>query len=1818
MRAAALALALFAGATAGAQLTVKNAVNPPYDPERLIRDVFLGDGVEVTGVTFDGVTEAVGYFEGGRTSVGLDRGILLTTGLSASKPGGFTGADAPGFANAQHDNGSPVRDPNLELIEPYQLPDGSRNLYNVARYTITFVPTGDRVRFRYVFASDEYPDFVCDEYNDIFGFFINGPGFSGPFANGAENIATIPGTSLPVTINSVNGGVAGTTGDPANCSGTAGSLANTAYYRDNNGSAQFPAYNGMTTVLTAEAAVVPCSTYTIHIVIGDVRDQAYDSGVFLEAKSFSTPTVSVDVETVALGGDISEGCADAQLVFRLNGALPVDRVVTYTVAGTATPGVDYSPLSGTAVIPAGDTFLSVPIIAFDDGVVEGRETIVFGVDADVCSTKSHELGIIDRTIPAVPALRDTVICAGAAVPLDATLAVSVDPPVTFSNVSPITLVTVGHAYRSTIDVTGVQPNELRNGQIFKVCIDAAHGRMNDLDIFLFGPNGNFIELTTDNGGSQPGSYGQLCFSPRAENFITDPAFGPHYNGIFQPEGPWPDLWNDASNPVNGTWTLQVTDDANGGFGTLLGWSITFEPLYDVSYAWSPAAGLSCVDCPNPVASPTQSTAYTVMATDSYGCTETSTAEIDIFADPTTPVVSCVAGFDELTFSWPADPAVLRFEVSDDGVTWRDIGLATSETLAGLGFGDTRTLRVRAVAGCSEAVGSSTCTTQACPAYSVTATVTDATCAGYADGSLVVVPGGGVAPYSYTVAGLTNATGVFAGLPAATYVVQVLDANGCAGNSTATVGEPESSSTVVDIAVPTACGGGHTLSASSSGGGGAPYTYTWSDGQTGPSAVYSAAGEVWVETTDAGGCRRRDSLEILAIEPLRAEYLITAISCAGAADGAAGATGAGGVAPYATEVLDAGGATLVASGLAPGSYRLRVTDAIGCSVDTTFALLDPSALSIAFTSTDVACNGAADGTLTATVSDARGALTYAWTGFPATDGPTLAGLSAGSYDLIVTDAAGCSATGTGVVSQPGTLAISTQAVDVSCFGESDGVIRVSRTGGVAPYTFDFGGGRVGVDSVASGLRPGDYTLRVIDGAGCSQTRVVSIAEPFELEAFHQQQPIRCAGETNASIDLNVSGGTTPYTYTWDDGATTEDRSDLAAGAYAVEIVDARGCRLDYGVEITEPQAIDLGATVGNVTCYGYDDGLIALAVTGGRAPYNFDWSGPGGYANFSATLGDLAPGVYDLDFRDAAGCRVTTSFEVVQPAAVAVATTVLDTICHGARDGIAQAVVTGGTAPFSYRWDNGTAAATSTGLPAGTHAVTVTDALGCTFVATAEVPQLPRLSMTLTQAPSSCYRAEDGAAEVVAAQYGARAVDPNTLTLVWRDYPAVTTPRITGLIGGEEAHLTLTDARGCTARDSIVIAEPDPLNVSVRPSGEVSCAGGNDGRAVATVTGGTPGYTFAWSGSAETGATAVALSAGEHSVDVVDANGCRESTTVTVLEPLPLMVELEADGANCFAPNTGRLRAAAAGGNAPYRYTWAHGGAGAALDSLVPGDYLARVTDARGCVVEDSIAITRAVAVQVSATPTAVTCHGDTDGSVALVASGGNAPYTYRVGSSPFVRFGDFRSLAPGMYPVVAKDRDGCPSEIDSVYVKEPQPVVVEAGERIAVEVGDSVELTARLYNATEPVQVRWSPADSSLFACATCATTVMYPNFQGNVLVQVVDARGCEAEDMVQVRVERTTLIRVPTGFTPDGNGRDDRLVVHGRSRTRVETFEVFDRWGALVYRAEDFLANDADAGWDGTARGGAAPAGLYVWRVAVRFLGGVSETYTGQTVLIR
>ena len=358
--------------------------NTNSTPIELIENVLVGSGVTISNVVFTGAVEAIGEFNGANSNINISNGIIMSSGTVLGGAAGIWGAEGPVGPNnsgsGTTDWGRPG-DSDLELLV-------GQPTFDAAILEFDFIPKGDSVEFEYVFASEEYPEFVFSGFNDVFAFLISGPGISG-----VQNLAIVPGTTNPVSINEINENL------------------NLNLYVSNGDGLTEPqfsdpkvvSFDGFTTPLKAVSKVIPCQTYHLKIAIADAGDGAYDSGVFLEGGSLtSNPKIDLKQKIsldMGIPNGIREGCSSGSLDLTRTDNISSPLTIDYRILGSATNGVDYNNISSSITFPVNAASMSVDIILKDDEFTEGNETLIFRfASSNACSLDSidYVFSILDN------------------------------------------------------------------------------------------------------------------------------------------------------------------------------------------------------------------------------------------------------------------------------------------------------------------------------------------------------------------------------------------------------------------------------------------------------------------------------------------------------------------------------------------------------------------------------------------------------------------------------------------------------------------------------------------------------------------------------------------------------------------------------------------------------------------------------------------------------------------------------------------------------------------------------------------------------------------------------------------------------------------------------------------------------------------------------------------------------------------------------------------------------------------------------------------------------------------------------------------------------------------------------------------------------------------------------------------------------------------------------------------------------------------------------------------------------------------------------
>lgn len=643
------------------------------------------------------------------------------------------------------------------------------------------------------------------------------------------------------------------------------------------------------------------------------------------------------------------------------------------------------------------------------------------------------------------------------------------------------------------------------------------------------------------------------------------------------------------------------------------------------------------------------------------------------------------------------------------------------------------------------------------------TSTDASCFGACDGTADIVPGN-LPPYSYLwdAAAGNSTSSSMTGLCAGTYTVQVTDGAGTVEVLSVTIDQPTQVQGTVTAQTNVLCAGNTTGSVTiSASGGTGPYSYNIGSGPS-ASGTFSglAAGNYTVTVLDAEGCSATVPITITEPAPLT----LTLVnqnnpSCAAGTNGSIEVQANGGTGAY-TYTLN--GASASASGLyqnlAAGSYTLSVTDANACVVAATVAvtLTDPAPIIGTIDSqTPTTCFGDTDGSVIVSASGGNGALSYDIGGGAVANG-AFSGLTAGTYNITITDAGGCTTVVPVTITEPIAVMLNlVSQTNPSCPTDTDGSLEVLAVGGTAGYTYTINGGTPSTSGLYQNLSAATYILSATDVNGCTASSTISVTldEPTPISGnIASQTNVSCFGDADGNVNIGASGGTGALTFDIGQGAGVSGIfSGLSAGNYTITIADAVGCSTTIPVSITEPTQLTLNLlNQTDATCPSNDNGSIEVQANGGTVAYTYTLNG--GAASASGLYQNLIPGTYTLSVTDFNGCSASADFTLIGSPLIAAMETVVNEWCAGDCNGSIDIVPSQGTAPFSFSIDNCTTLLPSgsfTDLCAGTYAICVVDANGCLYNTTAVVgTENPASDPTMTPIGPLCLNDDPVAIDAV--------------------------------------------------------------------------------------------------------------------------------------------------------------------------------------------------------------------------------------------------------------------------------------------------------------------------------------------------------------------------------------------------------------------------------------------------------------------------------------
>ncbi|MFZ1495497.1 MAG: hypothetical protein WAS72_00485, partial [Saprospiraceae bacterium] len=1218
--------------------------------------------------------------------------------------------------------------------------------------------------------------------------------------------------------------------------------------------------------------------------------------------------------------------------------------------------------------------------------------------------------------------------------------------------------------------------------------------------------------------------------------------------------------------VNITSAAGVTATSNSP--VCVGQTINLMASGGTSYSWSgPASFTSSLQNPTRAnATVAMSGNYTVTAT-SGTCSAVTTVAVVVSpgisaAASATPTSVCDGGITDLC----ATPTGAGYIYSWANGVGTNIG-ATQCLNDYVVANAPETFRVTVTdgVGCS---GTATVTVTETPSFTVSTNTPAPVCSGDCPTLQVTAPTGAGITYLWPE-GVTTASYTPTVCPTSniSYVVTVTNSGGCSATRAVSVTVNPPPVALVMPSPVNVCEGANFTTTASGG-----TMYTWSGPSTFSASTASInrtnvtaamGGTYYVTVTNASGCSSTTTVEVNVRPKPRPVIAQQTIGCNQIRLTANPTPGDATYSTYGWSTPPGGSTSnVVVTTIVGNPYIVTVTDANGCSSTDDIVVAFPATL-------DVVCSTVSPETSTCNgighIAITGGTAPYSYTINAGASTPIVGvatdinNLCSGAHIINVTDANGCTATCTINIPPAGcslTMTSNTVSTPIACFGEMGG-ITFAFSGGTAPFTYSFqqgantpiNGNSATSPIILNNLLAGNYSITISDSrlpSACTIQSSVNLTQPTDLTVSGTIDSIECFGNTGG-VSLSVSGGMPTYSYNWSPSGMGINPTGLSSGNYSVTVTDMNTCTETAMFNLTQPTDLLLACNlVSDVTVIGASDGVMSITISGGIAPYDYNWSCPTADTVMNVTAGTyqitgLPSGTCSVTVTDANGCTEVCSVTFTTPGCtIGVSGTSENTSCSNTCDGTIDLTITGAIATPTIDWNpSSLSGEDQTGLCAGTYVVTVSE-LGCTTSTTFTITSPQALSLTCTPQPISAIGLSDGSLDVSVT--GGTA----TYTVNWSNGGAIsgsqagvmTTHTISNLPAGTYG-VTVTDANGCSTTCSSIVNSAACLLSVAGVGTDATCNGSDDGTVTITMTNGTGPYDCQFSNlqnitTATTTATITNLPAGQYCVIVTDANNCTATNCIIVSEPMALNINCVATPASLPGVSDGELALTFTGGTSNYDITWDGTSSGSQLDisgttytitNLAAGSYSISVTDANGCVDITNCTVTEpGCDLALSEMHTDITCNGVNNGTIDILITGtNNLPYTVAWTPSSLGTQTSINQLPAGDYSVTVTINGTMCSRTLDITLTEPSALVSNC-----VPLGISApnqtdgKITVNIMGGVAPYDVVWT---GGTLQNDIPGTTYQILNLAaGSYTVTVTDDNGCTTTCVVDVPSQNCAL----------------------------------------------------------------------------------------------
>ncbi len=845
-------------------------------------------------------------------------------------------------------------------------------------------------------------------------------------------------------------------------------------------------------------------------------------------------------------------------------------------------------------------------------------------------------------------------------------------------------------------------------------------------------------------------------------------------------------------------------------------------------------------------------------------------------------------------------------------------------------------------------------------------VQDVSCHGESTGSISITPKGGSTPYSYSwLNSSSSEVGVGQSLTnvvADEYTLIITDSKNCTYSRSFTINEPNEplsgSGVITNVSCFSEADGEIDLEI---WGGTPSYNFLWNNGATSEDLKNVTSSNYTVEVTDLNGCNLNLSFLITQPSVLTGTISADDVLCNGDNSGKVHIEMQGGTLPYnfqwnnTTTVFASNSPTL--NNIPASVYNVVVTDNNGCEYTDQVSVFEPTKLTISHTYQDVNCHGGNDGYINLVVSGGVPNYNYIWqnsANIVVGNSQNLSNQVADVYTVTVTDDNNCQAVLTQELTQPSLpIEVIETINNVKCYGDNTGSLAIHVTGGTEPYDYLWSTGET--TETISNLPAGVYTYQITDANLCVFSNQLTITQPSApLSATYLITDVNCYGESNGSINLTVVGGTTPYSYEWNNSLydlsnVTPQLQNYPADFYAYRVTDANNCKLTDTLQITEPPLLQSDISGVDILCKGGNNGSVTLNTYGGVTPYQFAWNN----SQVTESISNLTAGYYEVEITDAHGCIATNNITLSEPSdSLSYNFEVKDVLCYDGNDGEITIDVAGGTFPYLYQWSNGDTLKTATNLHSGLYVFIVTDNNDCILTDSIFVNEPDELMLNEVVTAVTCFGRYDGAIDITPTG----GTSPFEFKWFNSDYVLAAQTEDLQNLPADIYQLEIIDSNNCFNEVFIEVLQPDLLTVSYTTD-VVKCNGESSGNIFVDIQGGNPDYNTLWSNGATT-QDLLNVIAGTYNLSVIDQKGCKDSIEVNMTQPDPITVTFDVTAVSCIDQHDGTALAYAQGGNGGYLYAWSTGESSSFAQNLNAETYYVDVVDVFGCHTMESVSIPR--------------------------------------------------------------------------------------------------------------------------------------------------------------------------------------------------------------------------------------------------------------------